>query len=100
MGFFERKLDRRGVITLEYVILITGVISVLVLFLQPSGLFSSAMNATYQSTANSMVDMGLRLARSRDPVIPVAGSSTRGLFPPSSVGGGGGGIMIGGGSIP
>ncbi len=97
MNFFERKSNQRGVMTLEYVILITGVISLLILFLQPSGIFSSAINSTYQSTTNSMVDMGLRLARSRDPVIPVAGGMS--IFSGGG-GGGGSGVATGGMGIP
>lgn len=63
---FDKKRFLRGTSTLEYVILVTGVVSVLILFLRPSGSLSSAVNSSYQSATNGMLDMGDRLAQSRN----------------------------------
>ena len=67
--FPERGLllrGKHGFSTLEYVIVITGVISVAVLFLRPSGPLSQAINVSYQTASNSMLEMGSRLAASRN----------------------------------
>ncbi len=74
--FFDKKFNNRGALTLEYVILITGVISVAALFLRPSGPFSEAINFSYSSVSNGMLEMSSHLAKSRDPIIPQAGIDT------------------------
>lgn len=61
MKFFDKKSSKRGALTLEYIILVTGVVTVLVLFIRPSGPLSVAINSTYQTAANGMFDMGMRL---------------------------------------
>lgn len=56
---------KKGQSTLEYIIMITGVIAVLIIFLRPGGVFSTAYNATLQQGTNGMQDMANRLRNSR-----------------------------------
>ena len=59
--------NRRGQSTLEYIILVTAVVAALLVFLP--GNFRTAFDTTLDSTTNSMVDMGNRIAGSR-PLAP------------------------------
>lgn len=56
---------KKGQSTLEYIIMITGVIAVLIIFLGPSGIFKSAFGNTLQQGTNGMEDMANRLRNSR-----------------------------------
>ncbi len=56
---------KKGQSTLEYIIMITGVIAVLILFLGPSGIFRTAYNTTLAQGTNGMTDMANRLRNSR-----------------------------------
>jgi len=60
------RRKKKGQSTLEYIILVTGVIVVLIIFLQPKGVFVTAFNATLSSGTNGMDNMAQRLAGSRD----------------------------------
>ena len=52
--------------TLEYLVLVTGVIGILIVFLNPkSGVFNRAFNDTLQRGTNGMQDMANRLRTSR-----------------------------------
>jgi hypothetical protein len=61
----NRKNKRKGQSTLEYIVLVTGVIVVLIIFLGPTGVFRSSYNKTLSSGTNGMEDMAGRLATSR-----------------------------------
>lgn len=64
--FKHLKRKKKGQSTLEYIILVTGVIAILIVFLNPtSGVFNKAFNATLMSGTNGMEDMANRLANSR-----------------------------------
>lgn len=66
---FKNK-KKKGQSTLEYIILVTGVIAILIVFLNPNGgIFNTAFNATLASGTNGMTDMANRLATSR-PTAP------------------------------
>jgi hypothetical protein len=57
---------KKGQSTLEYIILVTGVIAILIVFLNPqTGVFNQAFNATLRSGTNGMTDMANRLESSR-----------------------------------
>lgn len=57
---------RKGQSTLEYIILVTGVIAILIIFLNPrTGVFNQAFNSTLQQGTNGMEDMANRLSTSR-----------------------------------
>lgn len=57
---------KKGQSTLEYIILVTGVIAILIVFLNPTnGIFNQAFNNTLQTGTDGMVNMALRLNGSR-----------------------------------
>lgn len=63
---FKHKNRKKGQSTLEYLILVTGVIAILIIFLNPTtGVFNQAFNQTLQQGTNGMTDMANRLAGSR-----------------------------------
>lgn len=60
----ERK--KKGQSTLEYIILVTGVIAILIVFLNPTtGVFNTAFNDTLKTGTTGMLNMANRLAVSR-----------------------------------
>ncbi len=62
----KQHKKKKGQSTLEYIILVTGVIAVLLLFLNPnSGLFRTSYNKTLAMGTNGMEDMANRLRYSR-----------------------------------
>jgi uncharacterized protein (UPF0333 family) len=62
----QLKKKKKGQSTLEYIILVTGVIAVLLIFLAPgSGIFNTAFNSTLSQGTNGMEDMANRLRYSR-----------------------------------
>ncbi len=62
---FRRKNRKKGQSTLEYIIMFTGVIAILIVFLSPSGPFRSSLNKTFNQAINGMETMSSRLANSR-----------------------------------
>ena len=61
---------KKGQSTLEYIILVAGVIAILIVFLNPtSGVFTKAFNTTLQHGTNGMQNMADRLSSSR-PLSP------------------------------
>ncbi len=65
----QLRRKKKGQSTLEYIILVTGVIVVLIIFLRPGGVFNNAFNATLSKGTNGMQDMANRLGGSR-PLSP------------------------------
>lgn len=64
--FKGQNRKKKGQSTLEYIILVTGVIAILIVFLNPTnGIFNTAFNQTLQTGTNGMVNMANRLATSR-----------------------------------
>ncbi len=59
------KTRRKGQSTVEYIILVAGVIAVLIVFLKPGGIFQNAYNKTLTQGTNGMEDMSNRLMTSR-----------------------------------
>lgn len=57
--------SKRGQSTIEYLILVAGVIAILIVFLQSGGVFRTALNTTYQQATDGMVNMANRLKSSR-----------------------------------
>ena len=57
---------KKGQSTLEYIIMVTGVVVVLILFLGPNGIFRKAYNSTLGQGTNGMTDMANRLRNSRN----------------------------------
>ena len=65
----QLRRKKKGQSTLEYIILVTGVIVILIAFLKPNGIFNNAFNSTLSSGTNGMENMALRLGGSR-PLSP------------------------------
>ena len=61
----KRNQKKKGQSTLEYIILVTGVIAVLIIFLKPDdGVFTKAFNGVLKSANDGMVNMSNRLGKS------------------------------------
>lgn len=64
--FKMKSRKKKGQSTLEYIILVTGVIAILIVFLNPgTGIFNTAFNETLSSGTNGMTTMADRLGKSR-----------------------------------
>jgi hypothetical protein len=62
----QKQRKKKGQSTLEYIILVTGVIAILIVFLNPrGGIFTTAFNSTLQTGTTGMVNLANRLATSR-----------------------------------
>jgi hypothetical protein len=60
---FKKLNQKKGQSTLEYIILVAGVVAVLLVFL--AGPFRTDLQQTYQDSMNDMDDMAQRLSDSR-----------------------------------
>ena len=58
------RRKKKGQSTLEYIILVTGILVVIIAFLKPNGPFSQAFNTTITTTQGEMVNMANRLGGS------------------------------------
>lgn len=56
---------KKGQSTLEYIIMVTGVVVILIFFLGPTGPFQKAYNKTLEYGTNGMDDMANKLSTSR-----------------------------------
>lgn len=56
---------KKGQSTVEYVVLVTAVIVIILAFLKPGGGFQQALNKTFTDATNGMEDMANRLKNSR-----------------------------------
>ncbi|MFA5059287.1 MAG: class III signal peptide-containing protein [Candidatus Omnitrophota bacterium] len=56
--------SKRGQSTLEYIILVTAVVAVLIVFLGPSGVLRPALDRTLGTTVNGMETMADKLSNS------------------------------------
>ena len=60
----QLRRKKKGQSTLEYIILVTGVIVVLIVFLRPNGIFNNAFNAALSQGTNGMENLAKRLGKS------------------------------------
>ena len=60
-----KNRKKKGQSTLEYIILVTGVVAILIVFLGPNGVFQSNYNESLAAATNGMVNMAKRLGGSR-----------------------------------
>lgn len=60
----QRNRKKKGQSTLEYIILVTGVIAVLIVFLRPTGVFNTAFDKTLSTGTNGMTEFANRLITS------------------------------------
>ena len=58
------KKKGKGQSTVEYILLFTAVVAVVMLFLRPNGIFYTALNQTLVDGTNSMLNMANRLKNS------------------------------------
>ena len=65
----NKPRKKKGQSTIEYIILVTGVIGALILFLKPGGPFQAEFNKTLSAGTNGMTNMATRLQNSR-PLSP------------------------------
>jgi uncharacterized protein (UPF0333 family) len=65
-----QKLNRKkkGQSTLEYIILVAGVVAILIIFLGPGGTFQTSYENTMTESTSDMEDMGTRLTGSHAAV--------------------------------
>ena len=64
--FNNLKRKKKGQTTIEYIIVITGVIAVIIIFFGPSGPFRTAYNNTMSYGTNGMDSMANRLNTSHN----------------------------------
>ena len=57
--------NKRGQSTLEYIILVTAVVAVLLVFLGPGGIFRNTFGNTLNVVTDGMTNMSNRIAGSR-----------------------------------
>ena len=57
--------NKRGQSTLEYIILVTAVVAVLLVFLGPNGVFRAGFTNALSSGTNGMQNMAVRINASR-----------------------------------
>jgi uncharacterized protein (UPF0333 family) len=57
--------SKKGQSTVEYLILLGGIIVILIIFLRPGGIFQQSYNRTLIRATDGMEDMANRLAKSR-----------------------------------
>ena len=61
----QTKKAKKGQSTIEYLVLVAGVIAALILFLKPGGPFAVAFNKTLTTGTNGMENMAIRLVNSQ-----------------------------------
>ena len=61
----HKPRKKKGQSTVEYIILITAVLAVLIVFLRPGGVFSGAVNKIHDENVNALINMSGRLKVSR-----------------------------------
>ena len=53
--------NRDGQSTIEYILIVAAVIAAVLVFLSKNGIFQNALNATYDTNINSMLNMAERI---------------------------------------
>lgn len=55
--------NREGQSTIEYILIVAGVLVAVLVFLGNNGIFQNALNATYDTNINSMLNAAERILR-------------------------------------
>ncbi|MBF0479874.1 MAG: class III signal peptide-containing protein [Candidatus Omnitrophica bacterium] len=64
-GLFSRINQNKGQSTVEYIVLVTAVIAVIIVFLSKGGPFQKTVNQTLTDAKSSMNSMSTKLKNSR-----------------------------------
>lgn len=59
-GYNERR-NSKGQSTVEYILVVAAVIAAILIFGSRNGIFQNALNATYDTNINSMLNMAERI---------------------------------------
>ena len=60
LGYNETG-NREGQSTIEYILIVAGVLVAVLVFLSNNGIFQNALNATYDTNINSMLNAAERI---------------------------------------
>ena len=63
MRSYNETGNREGQSTIEYIIIVAGVLAAVLIFLSNNGIFQNALNATYDTNINSMLNVAERILR-------------------------------------
>ena len=63
MRSYNETGNREGKSTIEYIIIVAGVLAAVLIFLSNNGIFQNALNATYDTNINSMLNVAERILR-------------------------------------
>lgn len=55
--------NHEGQGTIEYILIVAGVLAAVLVFLSNNGIFQNALNATYETNINSMLNVAERILR-------------------------------------
>lgn len=61
MPGYDETRTCRAQSTIEYILAVAAVIMIILVFLSRNGIFQNALNATYDSNINSMLNMAERI---------------------------------------
>ncbi len=61
-GYNDMK-SRKGQSTIEYILVVAAVIAAMLIFTSRSGIFQNALNATYNTNINAMLNMAERILK-------------------------------------
>jgi len=75
--------NKRASSTIEYIVITTAVVSVFIVFMGDSGIFTRSLNRTLASTTNELINMSYRLSVSR-PSEGLGGTSQNPIIPPAN----------------
>jgi len=63
MRSYNEIRNREGQSTIEYILIVAGVLVAVLVFLSNNGIFQNALNATYDTNINSMLNVAERILR-------------------------------------
>lgn len=61
MSSYDETGNSKGQSTVEYILVVAAVIAAMLIFASRNGIFQNALNATYDTNINSMLNMAERI---------------------------------------
>ncbi|OGX27502.1 MAG: hypothetical protein A2705_04115 [Omnitrophica WOR_2 bacterium RIFCSPHIGHO2_01_FULL_52_10] len=61
MSGYDETRNSKGQSTIEYILVVAAVIAALLIFAGRNGIFQNALNATYDTNINAMLNMAERI---------------------------------------